>query len=75
MLQMIGAIIGFYYEGLITSDVTHYVTWAMPAFLIGMTSGMVGYHLLQKYKINYHHIVHALLLVIGCVLVIKNVHL
>lgn len=75
MLQMIGAIIGFYYQGLITPAVTHYVTWAMPAFLVGMTGGMVGYHLLQKYKINYHHIVHSLLLVIGCVLIIKNIHL
>lgn len=74
MLQMIGAIISFYYEGLITDEVKHYVTWAMPAFLVGMTSGMVGYHLLQKYKINYHHIVHSLLFVIGCVLILKNIH-
>ena len=74
MLQMIGAILGFAYEGLITAEVKHYVIWAMPAFLIGMTGGMVGYHFLQKYKINYHHIVHGLLFFIGCVLVIKNVH-
>lgn len=74
MLQMIGAIASFWTEGLITSEVGSLVGSAMPAFLAGMTSGMVGYHFLQKYKINYHHIVHGLLLVIGCVLVIKNVH-
>jgi uncharacterized membrane protein YfcA len=73
MLQMIGAVLGFYYEGLITPEVTHYVSWMIPGFLIGLTSGMVGYHLLQKYEINYHHIVHRLLLVIGCALVIQNV--
>ena len=73
MLQMIGAIASFWTEGLITPEVSSLVGSAMPAFLVGMTSGMVGYHFLQKYKINYHHIVHGLLLVIGCVLVIKNV--
>lgn len=73
MLQMIGAITSFWNEGLITESVISLVTSAMPAFLIGMTSGMVGYHFLQKYKINYHHIVHGLLFVIGCVLVVKNV--
>ncbi|MFA0084634.1 hypothetical protein BCU70_02520 [Vibrio sp. 10N.286.49.C2] len=75
MLQMIGAIASFWNEGLITPDVQELVLSAMPAFLVGMTGGMVGYHFLQKYKINYHHIVHGLLLVIGCVLVIKNVHI
>ncbi|UPR31958.1 sulfite exporter TauE/SafE family protein [Vibrio crassostreae] len=73
MLQMIGAIASFWTEGLITPEVSSLVGSAMPAFLVGMTSGMVGYHFLQKYKINYHHIVHGLLLVIGCVLVTKNV--
>ncbi|WP_413701883.1 sulfite exporter TauE/SafE family protein [Psychromonas sp. KJ10-10] len=72
MLQMIGAIISFQYEGLITDDVKHYIMWMMPSFIVGMVAGMVGYHLLQKRKINYHHIVHRLLFVIGCVLIIKN---
>ncbi len=75
MLQMIGAIVSFVYEGLITDEVIHYVSWSIPTFLIGMTGGMVGYHLLYKYKINYHHIVHLLLLVIGCVLVIRNIQI
>ena len=74
MLQMIGAIVSFIYEGLITDEVLHYVRWSMPTFLVGMTGGMLGYHLLYKYKINYHHIVHGLLLIIGCVLVVKNIH-
>jgi len=73
MLQMIGAVLGFYYEGLITPEVTHYVIWMTPGFLVGLTGGMVGYYLLQKYEINYHHIVHRLLLIIGCTLVIQNV--
>ncbi|QMV15857.1 sulfite exporter TauE/SafE family protein [Vibrio spartinae] len=73
MLQMIGANIGFWREGLITDTVVSHVMSAMPAFAIGLTGGMVGYHLLQKYKINYHRIVHIFLLVIGCALVFKNV--
>ncbi len=73
MLQMIGAIIGFWREELITETVISHVFSAMPAFVIGLTGGMVGYHLLQKYKVNYHRIVHIFLLVIGCALVFKNV--
>ncbi|RKF20889.1 sulfite exporter TauE/SafE family protein [Alginatibacterium sediminis] len=72
MLQMIGANISFWNEGLITQDVLSHVMSAMPAFIVGLAGGMVGYHYLQKYKINYHHIVHVFLLFIGCTLVIKN---
>ncbi|USD67726.1 sulfite exporter TauE/SafE family protein [Vibrio sp. SCSIO 43136] len=75
MLQMIGANVSFYTEGLITEDVISYVVSALPAFAVGLTGGMVGYHFLQKYKIDYHKIVHTFLLVIGCALVFKNVHL
>jgi Na+/glutamate symporter len=67
MLQMIRAIISFQHEGLITEDVKDFVTWMMPSFLVCMVGGMVGYYLLQKRKINYHHIVHGHLFVIGCV--------
>lgn len=73
MLQMIGANISFWHEGLITREVLSYVSSSMPVFIIGLAGGMTAYHFLQKYKINYHHIVHCLLLVIGCMLVLKNV--
>ncbi|MCG9626204.1 sulfite exporter TauE/SafE family protein [Vibrio mediterranei] len=75
MLQMIGANVSFWNEGLITEEVLSLVMSAMPAFVIGLTGGMIGYHLLHKYKIDYHRIVHIFLLVIGCMLVAKNVHL
>ncbi|MCG9657952.1 sulfite exporter TauE/SafE family protein, partial [Vibrio mediterranei] len=68
MLQMIGANVSFWNEGLITEEVLSLVMSAMPAFVIGLTGGMIGYHLLHKYKIDYHRIVHIFLLVIGCML-------
>lgn len=74
MLQMIGANVSFWNEGLITEEVLSLVMSAMPAFVIGLTGGMIGYHLLHKYKIDYHRIVHIFLLVLGCMLVAKNVH-
>lgn len=73
MLQMIGANISFWNEGLITDEVLSHVISALPAFAVGLAGGMVGYHFLQKYKINYHVIVHSFLLFIGCALVFKNV--
>ncbi|MBY6198136.1 sulfite exporter TauE/SafE family protein [Vibrio hangzhouensis] len=74
MLQMIGANISFWNEGLITEEVLSLVTSALPAFAVGLAGGMFGYHLLQKYKIDYHRIVHMFLLFIGCALVLKNVN-
>ncbi len=74
MLQMIGANVSFWNEGLITEDVLSFVMSAMPAFVIGLTGGMIGYHLLHKHKIDYHRIVHIFLLIIGCMLVFKNVN-
>ena len=73
MLQMIGANVSFWNEGLITDDVISHVVSALPAFAIGLAGGMIGYHFLQKYKIDYHKIVHSFLLVMGFMLVIKNV--
>ena len=73
MLQMIGANIGFYNEGLITAEVLDYVMSAMPAFIIGLAGGMTAYHFMQKYKIDYHKIVHGFLLFMGIALVFKNV--
>ncbi|ORT52244.1 hypothetical protein ST37_02625 [Vibrio sp. qd031] len=73
MLQMIGANIGFYNEGLITAEVLDYVMSAMPAFIVGLAGGMIAYHFMQKYKIDYHKIVHGFLLFMGIALVLKNV--
>ncbi|MBM7035252.1 sulfite exporter TauE/SafE family protein [Vibrio ulleungensis] len=73
MLQMIGANIGFYNEGLITAEVLDYVMSAMPAFIVGLAGGMIAYHFMQKYKIDYHKIVHGFLLFMGIALVFKNV--
>ncbi|UJF18432.1 sulfite exporter TauE/SafE family protein [Vibrio sp. SS-MA-C1-2] len=73
MLQMIGANIGFWNEGLITEEVISHVTSALPAFAVGLALGMIGYHLLQKYKIDYHKIVHLFLLFLGCMLIYKNI--
>ncbi len=75
MLQMIGANISFWNEGLITDAVVSHVISALPAFAVGLTGGMIGYHFLQKYKIDYHKIVHGFLLVMGCILVVKNISL
>lgn len=74
MLQMVGVIISYWKEGLITPEVTHFVIYAMPTFLIGLFAGMYGYSALQKYKINYHRIVHGLLLFMGCTLVLNNIY-
>lgn len=74
MLQMIGANISFWNEGLITEAVVSHVISALPAFAVGLTGGMIGYHYLQKYNIDYHKIIHGFLLVIGCMLVFKNVN-
>ncbi|UJF18247.1 sulfite exporter TauE/SafE family protein [Vibrio sp. SS-MA-C1-2] len=73
MLQMIGAIAGFWSHGLITEDVTGLVVKAMPAFIIGTSMGMLGYYLLHKFKIDYHKIVHSMLFAIGILLIVKNI--
>ncbi|WP_439236496.1 sulfite exporter TauE/SafE family protein [Lonepinella koalarum] len=72
MLQMIGAIIGFWYKGLLTDDVFSYVIKAIPAFIIGMLLGMFSYQLLHKYNINYHRVIYSLLIIIGFVLITKS---
>jgi len=74
MLQMIGANISFWSQGLITHEVLSVVVSTLPAFAVGLAGGMFSYHLLHKFNINYHHLVHCFLLIVGCVLVYKNVH-
>lgn len=73
MLQMIGAIAGFWLKGLLTSDVLWHVGEAIPAFLLGTFLGMFSYNLLNRYQLNYHKIIYTFLIFIGFVLVIKNI--
>nr|WP_321461929.1 sulfite exporter TauE/SafE family protein [uncultured Cohaesibacter sp.] len=75
MLQMVGAIAGFWTKGLLDVYVFERVAYAFPAFVVGMSLGMVAYQLLHKYRINYHGIIHSLLLIIGTMLVVKNLHI
>lgn len=73
MLQMIGAIIGFWSKGLLIDSVFDYVFQMIPAFLIGTLIGMGGYKLIGKYHINYHKIIYSLLIFIGLSLILKQI--
>lgn len=72
MLQMMGAIAGFWMKGLLVEDVYLYVGEAFPTFIIGTILGMFSYSMLNKYNFNYHKIIHTFLIVIGFILVVKN---
>ena len=72
MLQMVGAIIGFWGKGLLTTDVFTLFAWGVPSFLIGLVGGMKAWDLLKAYRLNYHGIVHGFLLCIGAFMLIKN---
>ncbi|KGQ71440.1 hypothetical protein OA57_01265 [Chelonobacter oris] len=73
MLQMIGAIVGFWFKDLLTGGVLKYVGQAIPAFLIGVSLGMLSYNLLNKYQLNYHKIIYTLLIFLGTILIVKNI--
>ncbi|OBW95495.1 hypothetical protein QS62_03750 [Gallibacterium salpingitidis] len=73
MLQMIGAIVGFWYKDLLTGEVLSYVMKIFPAFCIGLLVGLFGYQLMHKFNINYHKIVYCFLIIIGSVLIVKNI--
>ncbi|PJG84891.1 sulfite exporter TauE/SafE family protein [Conservatibacter flavescens] len=73
MLQMIGAISGFWSKGLLTNDVLLYVIKTIPLFIIGLYLGMFIYQLLNKYSINYHRIIYSILLIVGGILIIKSI--
>lgn len=72
MLQMIGAIIGFWSKGLLTDVVLSYVLKTLPVFIIGLSVGMFSYQLLHKYNIDYHKIIYSLLIIIGSMLILKH---
>lgn len=73
MLQMIGAIASFWAKGLITETVLSLFVHAIPAFVVGAALGMWAYQRMQRRRINYHHIVHGLLLAVGVTLTVKAV--
>ncbi|MDK9429325.1 sulfite exporter TauE/SafE family protein [Gallibacterium anatis] len=72
MLQMIGAIIGFWNKDLLTGEVFSHIVSMFPAFIIGLLLGLFGYQLMHKYNINYHKIIYCFLIVIGSILILQN---
>lgn len=72
MLQMVGAIIGFWNKALLTHEVFFLFAWGIPSFLVGLMAGMKAWDLLKAYRINYHGIVHTFLFCIGTFLLVKN---
>lgn len=73
MLQMIGALVSFYHKDLITETVTTLFVQAFPAFAVGAAAGMGAYAMFRRRNVNYHHIVHGMLLLIGSMLIIKAI--
>lgn len=73
MLQMIGALLGFWHKNLLTEQVFSYVYSSLLTFFLGLSLGMFAYQLLNKYQINYHKIIHSMLLIIGFALILKNI--
>jgi len=72
MLQMVGAMAGFWSRGLLTDEVFSLFGWGVPSFLIGLFAGMKAWDLLKARRINYHAIVHGFLFCIGSYLFAKN---
>ncbi len=75
MLQMIGALIGFWHKELLTEEAFHLFSWGVPSFIVGLLGGIKAWDWLKTSKINYQHAVHLFLLVIGAFLIVKNVYL
>lgn len=72
MLQMLGAVIGFWNKELLTREVFSLFAWGIPSFLVGLLAGVKAWGLLKAYRINYHRIVHSFLFCIGIFLLVKN---
>ena len=72
MLQMLGAVIGFWNKELLTREVFSLFAWGIPSFLVGLLAGVKAWGLLKAYRINYHRIVHSFLFCIGTFLLVKN---
>ncbi len=72
MLQMIGAIIGFWSKELLSAHVFSLFAWGVPSFLLGLLGGMKAWDMLKAYRFNYHGVVHGFLLCIGSFILIRQ---
>lgn len=74
MLQMVGAMFSFWTKGLLTPMVGSYVLKALPGFIVGVVGGIGLYQwFVNRHEMNFRRIIHVLLLLMGIMLVIKNV--
>ncbi|WP_263771001.1 sulfite exporter TauE/SafE family protein [Propionivibrio soli] len=72
MLQMVGAMAGFWSKGLLTGEVFSLFAWGVPSFLLGLYAGVKAWDRLQARRINYHALVHGFLFCIGSYLFIRH---
>jgi len=72
-IQIFPTAFSFWHKGLLTENVFNYGTKAIPALLIGTFLGMWIYNLLFKYNINFHRIVHTILLIIGLKMIYSGI--
>ena len=75
MLQLVGAIAGFWSKDLLTPEVFTLFGWGVPSFVVGLFAGMKAWDLLKKHRINYHGIVHGFLLCIGSFILFRQLFL
>ena len=73
MLQMVGAIAGFWNKDLLSAEVFSLFAWGLPSFVVGLFAGMRAWEVLKKHRINYHGIVHCFLLCIGSFILFRQV--
>lgn len=72
MLQMMGALASFWNEGLFDEEVIRSITWSLGTFVVGLALGMIGYQRLGDRNIDYHKLVHVLVVVMGIVLLVRT---
>lgn len=75
MLQMVGAIAGFWNKDLLSAEVFSLFAWGIPSFALGLVAGIKAWDLLQTHRINYHGIVHGFLLCIGSFILFRQLFL
>jgi len=73
MLQMVGAIAGFWNKDLLSAEVFSLFAWGIPSFVVGLFAGMKAWDVLKARRINYHGIVHCFLLCVGSFILFRQV--
>ncbi len=73
MMQAIGAIIVFAFDKLLNMELLRLGLYALPGLVVGTVAGILTFDYLHKKKLDYHKIVHALLVVIGIRLIWRSV--